>query len=440
MGALIGVAAIPATAAPTCGFAAGVVSVGLPAGGDEARVVVGTGADDGKILFAIGSAAPASCGTATVANTDTVVATGGAGDQLFRVSLAGGAFAPGATAEATGTAEIEFQVDLGDGAGDQVVVAGDGTNDTVVAGTDGVNVNAAEDPDDVDVSISGVEELALEGAAGDDHLSGAGGQGTGSAIAAVRLSLRGGDGADVLAGGPGNDVVNGGAGADQMDGGPGVDTVSYFGAPAGVVVSLAAGTSSGADGSDSLTGFENITGSAFDDELTGDESANAINGLGGADQIDGSGGVDAVRYLLAGSSVTVDLAAGLASGGDGADTLRGIENVLGSDFDDVIRGDAGPNQLIGGAGDDTISAGDGVDRLLGSSGDDRLQGGDGNDGVSGQGGDDVLRGGRDNDGLRGGGGADTLLGGQGNDALRGGPSTDTCNGGPGSNEIRSCER
>ena len=61
--------------------------------------------------------------------------------------------------------------------------------------------------------------------------------------------------------------------------------------------------------------------------------------------------------------------------GEGADELRGIENVIGSQYDDRLYGDAGANLLQGGGGDDglfggvdavedTLSGGDGADRLL----------------------------------------------------------------------------
>jgi len=49
--------------------------------------------------------------------------TGAVERQTFRVSVAAGSFAPGATAEPSGASEIEFGVDLGEGV-DQVVVAG----------------------------------------------------------------------------------------------------------------------------------------------------------------------------------------------------------------------------------------------------------------------------------------------------------------------------
>lgn len=61
------------------------------------------------------------------------------------------------------------------------------------------------------------------------------------------------------------------------------------------------------------------------------------------------------------------------------DSLVNIENVIGSDFNDVLIGDAGDNLLIGGAGDDTLSGGAGNDTLIGGTGANMLIGGDGAD-------------------------------------------------------------
>lgn len=435
---LNGSIAAPARASATCSFASGVASVSIAGAGAAARLLVGTGGAVGQILFAADDAAPAPCGAATVTNTDLVAVTGGPDRQLVRIGLAAGPFAPGATSEASGGSEIEFSVDLGDGE-DELAVSGGSDADHVTAGSEGLNLNAGESPDDVDVSVTGVERLTLEGNAGADTLSGSGGEGTGAAVAWARLSLRGGAGDDALTGGTAPDVLNGGEGQDALDGADGIDTVSYFGAPAGVTVSLAAGTASGGHGADTLVRLENVTGSAFADVLTGDEGNNALIGLAGDDVLDGLGGIDAARYLLSPAAVSVDLSAGTATGGDGNDALRGIENVLGSAFDDALTGDEGNNHLFGGAGADVLSGGGGRDLLQGGSEDDRIRGGSGNDGLFGQGGDDALRGGPGNDGLRGGAGNDEMRGGTGDDTLRGGAGADSCNGGAGRDRARSCE-
>jgi Ca2+-binding RTX toxin-like protein len=41
----------------------------------------------------------------------------------------------------------------------------------------------------------------------------------------------------------------------------------------------------------------------------------------------------------------------------GTDTLTSIENLVGSDFNDTLTGDAGANKLEGGVGNDTLNGG-----------------------------------------------------------------------------------
>ena len=112
--------------------------------------------------------------------------------------------------------------------------------------------------------------------------------------------LVGGAGQDTLIGDVGNDTLNGGPGNDSMGGGAGIDTASYADAPAGVTVSLvlqgAAQNTIGA-GIDTLSNFENLTGSAFNDTLTGNAGANSLNGLAGNDVLIGGAGNDTLTGL-----------------------------------------------------------------------------------------------------------------------------------------------
>ena len=55
-----------------------------------------------------------------------------------------------------------------------------------------------------------------------------------------------------------------------------------------------------------------------------------------------------------------DTAGGHAAG----DILIGIENLIGSDHDDVLIGDAADNILIGGAGNDRLAGGSGIDKFV----------------------------------------------------------------------------
>lgn len=105
---------------------------------------------------------------------------------------------------------------------------------------------------------------------------------------------------DVLAGNAEINTLNGydgddtisGDGNNILDGGAGTDTLNYNGFGAGVIVDLKAGTS---DAGDSFANFENLSGSEFDDTLTGDDGVNVVEGNGGNDTIYGGLGNDVLN-------------------------------------------------------------------------------------------------------------------------------------------------
>ena len=233
-----------------------------------------------------------------------------------------------------------------------------------------------------------------------------------------------------------NDNISGNSGNNILNGGAGIDTVSYLKAGAAVTVSLstvAAQNTIGA-GTDTLSNFENLTGSNFADTLTGNLGNNVlVGGLGndtligtaGSDLLDGGDGSDTADYSLLGSPITLG-AFGSVTKTTGVDTLVGIEtiiasngvgdtinlsgatapatgtttilngsllgsvniaggsplplnfaiskfeNVIGSNFADTITGDAINNNLSGGGGQDTISGGLGKDTLTGGAGNDQF--------------------------------------------------------------------
>jgi Ca2+-binding RTX toxin-like protein len=117
-------------------------------------------------------------------------------------------------------------------------------------------------------------------------------------------SLAGGGGHDVLAGGDGNDTLHGGAGADALHGGAGIDAASYAGSTAGVTVNL--GASGGDAAGDTLTGMENLIGSAHADRLTGSAANNVLNGGLGNDVLTGAAGFDAFLFNTALGAANVD--------------------------------------------------------------------------------------------------------------------------------------
>jgi Ca2+-binding RTX toxin-like protein len=229
---------------------------------------------------------------------------------------------------------------------------------------------------DVIVGLGGTD--TIKGVGGNDLLCG--GKGADKLIGGSGGDLQSGDaGNDSLSGGLGADFSFGGAGNDAFNGGTGFDLASYFFSPSGVQADLTAGTATGGEGSDSLTGIEDLEGSRFDDTLTGDAGENFFFPGGGNDTVNGRGGTtDRVDFFFSPNAVIVDLAAGTATG-EGTDTLTGIGQVFGSRHDDTITGDANANSLYGGPGTDTISGADGDDTLDGGDGTDTLDGGIGTD-------------------------------------------------------------
>lgn len=214
--------------------------------------------------------------------------------------------------------------------------------------------------------------------------------------------------ARTLYGWGGNDTLGGGSGNDTAFGNDGNDTLY------------------GDDGTDLLHG------DAGDDTLYGGANDDTLFGDGGADYFDGGSGHDIVTYWSAQGAVTVAMDSSLTWTGDAAgDSILGasIEQIDGSNFDDVFRDDGGGRTLHGFGGDDDIRGNGGIDTIYGDAGDDELDGGDGNDILYGGDGDDVMKGGAGNDTLygenydtfrnemEGGSGVDTFYGGVGKDYI-----------------------
>ena len=272
---------------------------------------------------------------------------------------------------------------------------------------------------------------------------------------------------DTLNGGAGNDILHGGRGADTMDGGADNDTASYRGS-GGVRADLSdRTTNTGHAAGDVYRNIENLEGSSGADTLVGDGQANKLWGWGGADTLKGKGGddelhggaggdtmdggadTDTASYRWAKSGVAVDLNAGTGSRGDArGDRLSNIENLVGSQHGDTLKGDGGANviegldgadTIEGLAGADTLRGGGGADTLRGGDNADTLEGGEGGDTLEGGGGADTLIGGDGADTLDGGAGDDRLEGGDGNDTLRGGDNADTLIGGDGGDVLEGGE-
>jgi Ca2+-binding RTX toxin-like protein len=204
---------------------------------------------------------------------------------------------------------------------------------------------------------------------------------------------------------------------------------------------------------DSLGGLIDNVRLVGNDILDGGTGNDTLIGGQGNDTLIGGSGTDTADYSTATAAVTVNLSmtGGQNTVGAGTDTLSGIENLTGSNYNDTLTGDANDNTLTGGAGNNTLVGGAGNDTLIGGAGNDTLAGGTGTDtadyssatggvtanlnisaaqdtvhaGTDTLSGIENLTGSRYNDTLTGDGNDNLITGGLGNDTLAGGNGSDT---------------
>ena len=161
-------------------------------------------------------------------------------------------------------------------------------------------------------------------------------------------NVTGDDLVDIMNGGTGNDTMNGAGNGDLLSGGIGNDTLN------------------GGSGNDNL-----------------------IGGVG-ADNLNGGSGIDQAGYNSATAAVRADLlAAGSNTGAAAGDIYSSIENLRGSDFNDVLLGNNFANDIFGHIGNDKLIGRGGNDRLFGGVDDDVLVGGLGGDVLNGGPGSDT---------------------------------------------------
>ena len=139
---------------------------------------------------------------------------------------------------------------------------------------------------------------------------------------------------------------------------------------------------------DTLIGFENATGTNTFDQFTGDSGPNVFTGLDSPDSYTGGAGndtfaddtdsgsyQDAAYYQSSTGPIQADLDTGAGVGTVvttdlGTDTLRGIHEIDGSNFNDQIVGGTGTDSLIGNDGNDFLEPLQGQDYVDGGGGTD----------------------------------------------------------------------
>ncbi|WP_144185700.1 beta strand repeat-containing protein [Elioraea rosea] len=340
----------------------------------------------------------------------------------------------------SGTDVTDIEIDLrgpnggGDGAADTVTV--NGTNGADVFGVagdaGGVRVFGLQATVDIFESEVANDRLVLNGLGGDDVIDA-----TSLEAGAIKLTMNGGLGNDVLLGSEGDDLINGGDGDDLALMGAGDDTFVWNPGDDNDTVEGQAGFDTlqfnGANVAETINIFANGGRAIFFRDVANvtmdldDVEQIAFKALGGADTV--------VVHDLSGTDVTeilIDLSAA-AGGGDGQ-----FDQVIlnGTSGDDVVL-------VVGDGSEVTVFGLDYLVRIIGfDAALDRLV-------INALAGDDVVEasgldvsgmlltadGGADDDVLIGGDGADTLLGGPGDDVLIGGLGLDILDGGAGDNIV-----
>lgn len=271
-----------------------------------------------------------------------------------------------------------------------------GTNYVIVEESNNIIFDGR--PSDQNVAVSSITSISVDLLGGNDSadLVDVSSSNQFSSSLSNDITLSGGSGNDTLIGSSFSDILNGGADNDSLTGGSGGDEY-VFGA--------------GAQGTDDIVEADGAEG----------------------DQVDFSNSSVAVTFDLSSTSAQ--------SWGNGTITLSdavGVDEIVGSDFNDTFTGNSANNGINGGAGNDSIDGGGGDDFLNGNGGADTLRGGEGNDTVLsiflgidaaadslfGDAGNDQLVGSDGSETLDGGAGNDTLVGLQGNDSLAGGGDDD----------------
>jgi Ca2+-binding RTX toxin-like protein len=282
-------------------------------------------------------------------------------------------------------------------------IAGNGGDDLIIDLLGAAKIAGGDGDDTV---YAGLGDDTVEGGEGEDALYGGAGDDR----------VVGNKGNDRMFGGAGNDrlVWNNGDGSDLMDGGAGADRVqvnfntdlvnddlqnadvaAFSTTEAGVQFARVELNGQAEQGLFQLDIRETETlETNFGD---GDDAAQIIGKV--LDDIelalDGGDGVDTLDLSQAGGPLEVDLAEGKL----GNSSAVNFENVIGTEFDDTITGDAQNNVISGLGGVDTIKGMDGDDTLVANKGNDFVYGGDGNDKLIWNNGDgsDLMDGGADLD-------------------------------------------
>jgi Ca2+-binding RTX toxin-like protein len=491
-------AAVPASAATTATFSAGVLTVS----GDSAANSIVISRDAAGRILVNGGAVAVIGGTPTVANTASIRVSGLGGNDQITLNEANGALPAAQLSGGEGNDTLTggssgdqlsgqagndtllgkggFDLLFG-GSGNDTLTGGDADDQAFGQGDDDRTIWNPGDDTDINEGGAGVDTVEVNGGNGGEQLAATsngarvrfdrlnpapfaidigtsenlvvnmnGGEdafsASGNLAALIAVTVDGGagtdtilgsNGADVLLGGDGNDFIDGNQGTDVAFLGAGDDTFQWDPGDASDTVEGQAGTDAMRFNGSNVNERMVVSANGQRVRFTRDVAA-VVMDLNDVESIVARtlGGADnLVVGELSGTDVT-NVNADLAASGGGDDGAADNVDVNGTNADDgVTVTGAGPSAQVAGLSAQVSVSGAGAVN-------DRLT-------VNGLGGDDVidgsgvaagsilltLDGGEGDDVLIGGGGDDVLLGGAGDDVLLGGPGNDTLDGGPGDNVV-----
>lgn len=213
-------------------------------------------------------------------------------------------------------------------------------------------------------------------------------------------------------------VINGTEGIDILDGTASNDIINALGGN---------DTVNGLEGNDEIyggAGSDSIYAGTGDDTVYGGSENDQFYDLGGDDDYyDGesnTGAGDWVNYKNSLFAVVANLTTGTADDDEDGitdDILVNIENLGGSDYNDILYGNNSNNRFESYQGDDLIYAYGGNDIITTHEGNDTVYGGSGNDNFIAGAGLNTLYGESGNDNFNLGQGNDTIDGGGGKDKI-----------------------
>ena len=297
---------------------------------------------------------PAQSGTATILDDDA------GGGSVPVISVSGGQLSEGYSGTAA-TRVISFTVTLSEPASSNFYVAYRTIDGSASAGADYVSEEASiffstgqtsktiTIAVNQDALIEPNETVILELFSPGGGAVFAGGGPTLRATGTILDddgAFSGTNGNDTRLGTPANDTLDGGDGNDTLEGLDGYDALL------------------GGNGNDILRGGDGV------DYLDGGAGNDRLDGGFGPDQLVGGTGIDTAMYGTSDGAVVVSLETGRGRAGTAwGDQLSGIENIVGSSFNDTLSGDDQANELNGGAGNDTLIGGLGNDTYVTDGGD-----------------------------------------------------------------------